>query len=56
MGHPGVTHVSGPREASVVGAVEGQGEKEGVCGREQAEKGWWGGGNRGGEIGVKARD
>ena len=32
------------RSQCVVGAVEGQGEEEGVCGRERAEVGWWDGG------------
>lgn len=50
------TRFRAQRGQCVVGAVEGQGEEEGVCGREWAERGWWDGGNRGGEIGVKARD
>lgn len=54
MGHPGVTHISGPRETSVWWGLGG--EEEGVCGREWAERGWWGGGNGGGQIEVKARD
>lgn len=46
MGHPGVTFQGPERPVCGRGWGVGWGEEEGVCGRERAERGWWGGGEQ----------